>query len=84
MRKKIERLIVAASIGAIAACVMFACFNPEIMFPKEDTSWRGDGWCDVDGCNNPRNCFFTKTDDPSSPVTEEFCEFHERQLVMVL
>lgn len=77
MKEKIERLIVAGCIGAIAACAISFALNYDILFP----SWRGDGICDVRGCEEPRNCFFTETDDPSSPVTEEFCEFHERELV---
>jgi hypothetical protein len=74
MKQKISRLIVAACIGAIVGCGIIW-----IVFPMPN--WRGDGICDVRGCNNTRNCFFTETEDPSSPVTEEFCEFHEQELV---
>ena len=82
MSKKIERLIVAACIGAIGACVLcWVEFYP--VLHAEDLSWQGDGQCDVRGCENPSWIHWTETEDSSSPIVEELCEQHADTLVTV-
>jgi hypothetical protein len=73
MSKKIERLIIAACIGAIAACVLcWVEFYP-VLAPVEAIRVP-DGKCDK--CDAPRWTFYTETTDPDSAVTEEYCMAH--------
>ena len=83
-RNKIRRLVIAALIGANAAGILFWALNWPLLVETvqaEISSWRGDGVCDVRGCENTSWAHWTETENPSSPITEEFCEFHYRTLV---